>query len=180
MEIIVKQITDRNLMSLAMSYTSNSDVSITDENYKKQLIAKHSPIRTQMYTIEMRGIPSFVSVHFVRHKIGVEHFVQSMRTDRKNVSEVSDRNTPVNHLMFCNAESIMNMSYKRLCNCASKETRDVMKEILYKIDEFDPILASQLMPTCFYRGGYCPEPKCCGWNKHFNENYSFLDILKNI
>ena len=124
----------------------------------------HSLTRTQMFSIMMYRIPTFVSVHFVRHKIGVEHFVQSNRPDRGGDSR-ADRDTPVNHLMFCNAEAIINMSHRRLCYQASEETRLAMEDIKSELMIADPDLAPFLMPMCQYRGGICSEPKPCGMYK---------------
>ena len=55
---------------------------ITDAWKHAILKAEHSPIRTLMFTIRLT-IPYFVSVHLVRHKIGIEHYVQSQRNDRQ-------------------------------------------------------------------------------------------------
>ena len=121
----------------------------------------HSLTRTQMFSVMMFRIPTFVSVHFVRHKIGVEHFVQSNRSDRGGDTGV-DRDTPVNHLMFCNAEAIINMSHRRLCHQASEKTQLVMRQIKGEMAIADPELVPFLVPMCQYRGGICSEPKPCG------------------
>ena len=122
--------------------------------------AEHSPIRTQMFWLEMQGIPSFVSTHLVRHHVGVEPFVQTNRDDR-GADEVADRNTKVNHAMFINAASLINMARKRLCTGAHEETRKVMKEIKNAIKEVDPVLAKYMVVDCMYRGG-CFEIQTCG------------------
>ena len=122
--------------------------------------SEHSPIRTQTFWVDMQGIPSFVSVHLVRHKIGVEHFVQTYRDDR-GANEVADRNTKVNHGMFINAAALIHMSRKRLCTNAHEETRKVMVEIKNAIKEVDPVLAKYMVVDCVYRGGCC-EPRTCG------------------
>ena len=121
----------------------------------------HSLTRTQMFSVMMFRIPTFVSIHFVRHKIGVEHFVQSNRSDRGGDTGV-DRDTPVNHLMFCNAEAIINMSHRRLCYQASEKTQLVMRQIKSEMLIADHELVPFLMPMCQYRGGICSEPKPCG------------------
>ena len=121
----------------------------------------HSITRTQMFSVMMYRIPTFVSVHFSRHKVGVEHFVQSNRPDRGG-DALADRVSPVNHLMFCNAEAIINMSHRRLCYQASTETRFVMEQIKSEMLIADPELVSFLVPMCQYRGGICSEPKPCG------------------
>ena len=53
------------------------------------------------------------------------------------------------------------MARKRLCNKASKETRDVMKLIRRcLLDGVDPALAECLVPECEYRG-QCNELRSC-------------------
>lgn len=50
--------------------------------WKKQiLLAEHSPIRKIRFNWIME-IKSWVSVHFVRHKFGIEHWVRSQRTSQ--------------------------------------------------------------------------------------------------
>lgn len=120
----------------------------------------HSPIRTQIFSIQLKNIYSFVSVHLARHVTTVP-FVQSKRTDRGGTG-TEDRYSLVNHRIFCNAEAIMNMAHKRLCFQASPETREVMLLIKSEIEKIDPDLAYYMVPNCVYRGGLCPEPKPCG------------------
>jgi hypothetical protein len=109
-------------------------------------------------------IPYWVSVHYVRHKIGVEHFVQSQRNDRQLKY---DRNTApqgqtVSHIMYLNAEALITISHKRLCNQASAETREVMKIIRDKVVEVCPEFKELLVPMCTYRNGLCTEFFPCG------------------
>lgn len=75
-----------------------------------------------------------------------------------------DRMTPVNLGICLNAQALMNMSRRRLCNQASKETIEVFKAIKSKIQEIDPDLAAMMQPYCIYRNGLCGEPRCCGFN----------------
>jgi hypothetical protein len=130
----------------------------------EMLHKEHSPIRSQWYRIRMEGIPAFVSVHFVRHKIGVEHYVQSMRDDRGG-DGTEDRNTPVLHVMDANAQAIMNMARKRLCSMSHKETKEVMIKIKSEMFNVDEELADIMFPQCCYRG-FCPEEnsKCHRYN----------------
>ena len=109
----------------------------------------------------MENIPSYVSVHFTRHKIGVEHFVQTMRTDR-GAEKVADRNTPVNHAMFINAQSLINMARKRLCRAAAPEAVELMELIKEHVQLADPDLAICMVPEGIYRGGRCVEGLQCG------------------
>lgn len=67
--------------------------------------------------------------------------------------------------LLLNAEEIVNISRVRLCTKASPETREVWQAVVNKIREIDPDLAKHCVPQCMYRGGICPEPKGCGFNK---------------
>ena len=158
-EVKVTKITGADLMRLACSYTISAESEMTlDKIYQ----CEHSPMRTQMFVVEMKDIPTFVSVHFVRHKHGVEHFVKSNREDRASHTGDSGRWHPVNHMMLCNAQSLVNMARKRLCRKASNETTATMQAIVnavYGTGDFD--LAERMVPECEYRRG-CHEIKTCG------------------
>lgn len=158
MNITITKITNKQLLDLACSYTAGKGVNVKD--IKKFYLSEHSPIRTQMFVIEMQDIPSFVSTHFVRHKIGVEHFVKSNRPDRGGDGE-ANRLSPVNHMMFCNAQALINMARKRLCRKASVETQYVMRQIAAKMVNIDYELSLCLIPDCMYRGE-CYEFNSCG------------------
>lgn len=166
MEISITKETNIDLMRKACEATIRSSSSMTlDKIYKCQ----HSPIRTQMYWIEMKNIPTFVSNHIVRHKIWVEHYVLSNRDDRGGAGNDNvTRNTLIDHCMWLNAEALITMCRKRLCYQASKETREIFKEIKKQIKEVDPELYKYLVPECQYRNGYCPELKPCGKMKIVN------------
>lgn len=133
----------------------------SDEWKRSILESEHSPIRCLMFRVDMIGIPSFVSVHFVRHKFGVEHFVSSNRIDRNGGRDDITRWSPVNHSMVVNAQELMFMSRRRLCMKASKETRWVMKAIVKELERVDGILAEYMVPSCVYLGR-CPETAVCG------------------
>lgn len=76
-----------------------------------------------------------------------------------------DRYAPTDLAFIINAEALMNMAHKRLCRQASKETREIVQSICALVGEQDPDLEKHLVPQCVYRGGICPEPKGCGYNK---------------
>ena len=159
MQITVTKITDKALLDLACSYTVNKTVSVKD--MQAFYMSEHSPIRCMMFAVEMKDIPSFVSTHLVRHKIGVEHFVQSNRADRGGNAN-ADRNTLINHLMVLNAQALITMARKRLCSKASTETQEIMAAIANKVYEVDAALAMCMLPECEYRGG-CTEMNSCGY-----------------
>ena len=134
----------------------------TSEWKEKLLKSEHSPIRTLWFAFKME-IPYWVSVHFVRHKYGVEHFVSTQRDDRNN-DNVSRANKPqgefVSHVMYVNAQELMCMARRRLCNQASPETQEVMKAIVKEVVKTNPEFKNLLVPMCEYQNG-CPEFKPC-------------------
>lgn len=130
---------------------------------RKMLLAEHSPIRRLRFFWRWNGLKSWVSVHFVRHKHGIEHWVSTQRSDRTGVTrDKLPQDTPVNHSCEANAQALINISRKRLCSCASPETRAAWMEVKAKVAETEPELASCMVPECIYRG-FCPEIKSCGY-----------------
>lgn len=162
MKIIVTKITDVSLLQKACSYTMHRKES--KASLGKIYRARHSPMRTQMFTVEMQGIPSFVSTHFVRHKIGVEHFVASNRDDRGG-NGTEDRNTPVDHMMFLNAESLITLAHKRLCSKSHHTTIEIMSDICDEVMKIDLPLFKLMVPLCMYRNGQCDEIGGC-WRRN--------------
>ena len=66
---------------------------------------------------------------------------------------------------YVNAQTLINISRRRLCNTASKETREAWKLVVQTLKEnVDPIIADFLVPNCIYRG-FCPEVNSCGFCK---------------
>jgi thymidylate synthase (FAD) len=61
-----------------------------------------------------------------------------------------------------NWEGLENFCYRRLCNRAQWEIRDVAHKIKYAVSEVNPFLGDKLQPHCG-KYGFCPElPKGCG------------------
>ena len=138
---------------------------ISESYMYKMYKCEHSPIRLREFKIVIENCPTWVATHFVRHHIGVEKFVSTQRTDRTGI----DRNklpqdAPVRLQMNCNAQAMIYISRKRLCNCASKETREIWKEVINTLAQIDKPLADCCVPECVYRG-HCPEFKGCGYDK---------------
>lgn len=134
------------------------------DSWKKTiLLAEHSPIRKIRASWKWKNLLSWISVHFVRHKTGIEHYVSTQRTDRTGVDRnVLPQNAPVDHECDANAQSLIFISRRRLCSQAAKETRDAWKEVLEEVKKRDPVLASVCVRECIYRG-FCPEFECCGY-----------------
>ena len=145
---------------------------------KKILLAEHSPIRLLVFTIRITDLPYWVSVHLTRHKIGVEHFVSTQRTDRTGVDRDGLRQDAlVTHTMVINAQALINISRKRLCGQAAKETRDAWSMVIAEVGKCEPVLGSVCVPECCYRG-FCPELSCCGYcltqdYKHMRHRYFY-------
>lgn len=159
MKIIVKKHTDVDEAHACIESTMGAEF-VSKSTLKQIYSWEHSITRSQIFSIQMIDIPTFVSVHLVRH-VTTTPFVRSKRTDRGGDGS-EDRYTPVNHRFIANAESLMHIARRRLCFQASKETRDVVKLIKEEIRKVDPDLAHFMVPNCVYRGGICPEPKPCG------------------
>lgn len=159
MEIKAKKLTGITELRAACEATMRGKSNIDFHTAYK---SEHSPIRTQIFWVEMIDIPTFVSVHYSRHKVGVEHFVRSNRNDRGGAGDDRvTRETPVNHSMLINAQALIQMARKRLCGKAHRAARGVMLRILEAIYAVDPWLGDFMVPECVYRGGICPEAKPC-------------------
>ena len=135
----------------------------TDGWKKTMLLAEHSCIRLIRVAWKWIRLPSWVSVHFVRHKIGIEHWVSTQRSDRTGVDRTKKpQDAPVNHECEADAQACINISRRRLCSKASPETRAAWQEVVNEIRATDPVLASVMVPECIYRG-FCPEFEPCGY-----------------
>lgn len=135
---------------------------VSDEWKRKILRAEHSPIRTLMFTVRME-VPYYVSVHFCRHKYGVEHYVTSQRNDRQDAYDrnAARQDAPVVHIMDINAQAFLTMARRRLCGQADPTTREVMRKIAAEVTEVCPEFGEVLVPMCEYQGK-CPEFSPCG------------------
>lgn len=152
-----------------------------DTEWKRRiLMAEHSPIRNGHLIINVYDVPSFVIGHFVRHSQGFTPFVSSLRSDRAEYDKVPDRNTLNNMRFDGNFQSFINISRKRYCNCASKETREVWAEIMRAVKEFEPELYSRCVRECVYRNGLCPEMHPCGYNKKEAFKEELKEYLKGF
>ncbi len=129
------------------------------------LLAEHSPIRKLNFNWIWFDLKYWISVHFVRHKFGIEHWVKSQRPDRSSTEDRdnSPQSALINHECFANAQAIINISRKRLCKCAMPETRDAWITFLIELAKTQPELFNACVPDCIYRG-WCYEYKSCGYH----------------
>lgn len=133
----------------------------------KMILAEHSPIRLVEYDWTWTDIKQWVTTHLVRHHMGCEKFVHSQREDRRDHIVPRDElpQGALNDMdMTANVQSLINISRKRLCSCASPETRQSWIQVLEAIKKVDPVLVDKCVPECLYRG-FCPEfMNSCGYS----------------
>lgn len=173
---VIKHPTDEDwkwVKTCALNTVGKSSTKLPSDDWKHQLLrCEHSPIRELWFGIKMK-IPYWVSVHFVRHHIGVNHYISTQRDDRTNAT-ISRADMPqgtlVSHIMSVNAQELIFMSHKRLCSQASQETREVMREIVKAVISTNPEFKDFLIPQCIYRGGICQEITCCGLNTAYKRD----------
>ena len=140
---------------------------------KRLLLAEHSPIRKLCFSWKWLDLPYWVSVHLVRHKFGIEHFVSTQRSDRTGQDRAGARqDAPVMHECFADAQAVLSISRRRLCGQASPETRAAWRQVVDAIAEKEPEVAACCVPECVYRG-FCPEFRPCG----FCETPAFAEML---
>ena len=138
-------------------------------NWKRRiLLAEHSPIRQLLIKWKWNDLKYWVSVHLVRHKLGIEHWVKSQRPDRLTGTQVNRDDAPqstlINHEIEANAQAVINISRKRLCNMAMPETREAWMTGLESMKESEPEVYDVCVPECIYRG-HCYEYTSCGYHK---------------
>lgn len=138
-------------------------VKIPDSEWRHKILeARHSPIRFLRYSFLFADIPSNVTVHLCRH-VHAQPYVSSLRNDRQDVmdGDLAPRNTPVNMILDVNAEELMVIANKRLCNKASKATREVVQAMCKEAEAVTPEFEGLLVPMCQYHGGVCHEMFKC-------------------
>jgi hypothetical protein len=155
--------------------------------FKRQLlISEHSPIRNLLFEVIWQDIYYWVAMHLARHHIGFHSgeddliFIKTQRSDRTGIDrENLSQNALVNFRAVLNAHSIINISRVRLCNTASRETREAWELLIENLREIEPILASLCQPNCIYRG-LCPEHPTCGYKKTAKYKKRFQHYLEQV
>ncbi|HHX77944.1 MAG TPA: thymidylate synthase ThyX [Firmicutes bacterium] len=156
----------QDVKNATMNTIGKSTGKYPDSEWKLKLLkSEHSPIRKLNFSWRWVDLPYWVSVHFVRHKIGIEHFVKTQRSDRtgKNRDELP-QGSLVSHECEANAQALISISRKRLCASASPETRQAWLLVKKEVEAAEPELARCMVRECVYRG-FCPEMFGCGYDK---------------
>lgn len=148
-------------------------------------MAEHAPIKLVEYRISFTDLRQWVGVHLLRHEHTIP-MIHSQRVDRRDIdSMVADvmniisedvkksgdfnkrdylfQGEPNDQDFYVNAQTLINISRKRLCACASPETRYAWNLVKNAIAEIDPTMAHFMVRNCVYRGR-CPEMHCCGYS----------------
>lgn len=180
----------------------------TEDWRKMALMAEHSPIKLVEYTIMFEDLRQWVGVHLLRHEHTLP-FIHTQRVDRRvDIEALTDKvmaivsedikndpdfnrrdyllqGQPNDQDFVVNAQTLINISRKRLCSCASKETREAWHAVKAAIAEIDPVMAAFMVPNCIYRG-FCPEKDSCGYwtgkrfERKLNEYRNLIGRGKNV
>lgn len=156
----------------------DTDTPPTLEWKQKMIRANHSPVRLIVFDVLLEDIPSWVSVHLVRH-VHAQPFVSTQRNDRVKIAEgetydrrKAPQDTPVDMIWHFNIEELVIIAHKRLCMLASKETRQVVQQIINAICEAYPEIPRDIfVPLCTYRNGLCDEFKPCEYYLRHGHGY---------
>lgn len=102
-------------------------------------------------------------MHLCRH-IHAHPYVLTQRNDRQSNYDrrKAPQDTPVRLIYDVNAEELMTIANKRLCNQASPETQQLVQNMCTLAEQFTPELHGLLVPMCEYHGGVCHEMYPCG------------------
>jgi hypothetical protein len=123
MDITVQKLTTESLLTRAKSFY---DVKCGD-NLPDIYDNKHTPIRTQLFWIEIHEISQVFSLQIARHSIGVEHFLKGTK-----------------HAMMINAEALLNITKKRYSRNSDSEVNEFLDLIRIAVSVVDPALARAL------------------------------------
>lgn len=124
------------------------------------LIAEHEPIRDIWVKWKWRGIKYWIAMHWKTHIWPSR--VNTQRSDRTGVErDKKPQDSPVDFTGDANAQHLIDTMRKRLCGCASKETREYAEDFKTALWDVQPELSDVLVPNCVYRCG-CPEMRPCG------------------
>ena len=167
MQVIVKQDTpwSRALDAARRTIGKEPTGKEPSDSWKaKILLAEHSPIKLVEYTIHFKSLRQWVGVHLLRHGFMLP-FIHSQREDRRKLNCSRDelpQGSENDQDFVVNAQTLINVSRKRLCSCASPETREAWQAVKNEIMKTDPVMASKMVRNCVY-SGFCRELKCCGY-----------------
>lgn len=134
-----------------------------DRAWKEAMLrARHSPIRDLRFSFDFENLPSWISVHLVRH-VHAQPYVKSQRNDRQQDYDrtKAPQDAPVDMIWDMNAEEWLTICNKRLCKQASPDTRDIIEKCAALVKEVCPEFSEEMVPMCLRQGGVCHEMFPC-------------------
>mgnify|MGYP007080848156 CR=1 FL=1 len=167
-----------NVNWLAIKNACRQTVSMNDSRLepssewkRKLLLCRHSPLRLGNILWKSEDVLFYVMGHIVRHNVGCTPFVSTSREDRTGISREERRQTDlVDMQMVANIEALLNISERRLCFCADKNTIAYWQSVLDAIKEYDSDIFWACVPQCIRCGG-CIEPfSDCKFYENFSKN----------
>lgn len=134
-----------------------------DVTWKHALLkSRHSPIRRLFFSVDLIGIPYWLSTEFSRH-VHAQPYIKSQRNDRQKDynRNKAPQDAPVNMIWDFNADEFITICEKRLCGVATKEANIIIKEVKRQVIELHPEFEGLLDPFCV-KYHCCNEMKSCG------------------
>lgn len=127
MKAEVKKLTDVSLLQCANSFTTGRDSHMTLATAYRH---GHSPIRTQLFWVELTDIPLFVASQLVRSHVGIQFFQRTKRTDRggEDFKRVCDNL----------AEEVHDIANYAFDNDNAEEVEDTIKSLPERFDRYAP------------------------------------------
>lgn len=171
----------QDIKDCAMTTVGKQTGKYPDSNWKRRLImSEHSPIRRLVFYWKWSDLKTWVSVHFVRHKFGIEHWVKTQRSDRTGIPrDELPQAQLIEHACEANAQALIYISRKRLCANAAPETREAWQAVKDEVANAEPELASCMVKECIYRG-FCPEFNSCGYANSDEYQQELAEYRKGI
>lgn len=161
---------------------NDSELEPTDEWKRKLLICRHSPLRSGTMLIQIEDVPYYVHTHLVRHNVGITPYVGTSREDRTGKSREERKQTDlISMQMLANIEALMNISEKRLCLQADKNTIKVWQAVLEEIKKYDENIYWACVPSCIRCGACIEKFSDCKFYENLMKNASkeeLIDIKK--
>ena len=158
--------TDHDWMEVkrrALVTVGKKPINPPDMKWKRAILtAAHSPIRRLMFSFYIE-CPSYVATHLARH-VHAQPYIKTQRTDRTGV----DRHELPQDAQVCmiwdiNAEELIQVARKRLCNQADSKTQQFVAWMCELVKLYHPEFDGLLVPMCEYLGR-CPEMYPCSNN----------------
>ena len=157
-KVTVTQLTDNSIVNRLGSIPTGNQTKIP---LRKWVVTEHSPIRGLQFEIVFEGLPAYIANHLKTHFEGFSlQISESNRRDypsRYGKTVTRDGEAPIRHGMVCNAQSLINVSRKRLCSGADSFTIKVWMKVKEAMMEVNKDVAEHMVVECIYRGGICPE-----------------------